>query len=109
MESARERIRTLNDRLRILRTGGEIMITPGVASLPALTLLKLDVEITAFVEFDEANDPHGEHDFGSMRVDGQIFFFKIDAYDLSGRFGSPDAADPAVTRRVMTIMRADEY
>lgn len=109
MESARERIRTLNDRLRILRTGGKIMITPGVAALPALTLLKLDVEITAFVDFNEENDPHGEHDFGSLNVDGRIFFFKIDAYDLSGTFGSPDPADPAVTRRVMTIMCADEY
>jgi hypothetical protein len=109
MGSARGRIRTLNDMLRILRTGGEVIITPGVAALPAMTLLKLDVQLTAFVDFNEANDPYGEHDFGAMKVEGQTFFFKIDAYDLSGQFGSPDPADPAVTKRVMTIMRADEY
>ena len=37
------------------------------------------------------------------------FFWKIDYYDRKTEFGSPDPADPALTTRVLTIMRADEY
>jgi hypothetical protein len=36
--------------------------------------------------------------------------FKIDYYDLElFQCHSPDAGDPAVTERVMTVMRAEEY
>nr|WP_235782877.1 DUF3768 domain-containing protein [Bradyrhizobium murdochi] len=33
----------------------------------------------------------------------------MDYYDLSRTAGSPDPAHSAVTQRVMTIMRSDEY
>lgn len=109
MTSARERIRTLNDELRIHRKGGKVVITSGVAALPAATILKLDTAVATFTDFDASNDPYEEHDFGALEVDGTDFFFKIDTYDLSGQFASPDPGDPTVTVRVMTIMRADEY
>ena len=35
--------------------------------------------------------------------------FKIDYYDKSLEFGSPDPADPIVTERIITIMLAEEY
>jgi Protein of unknown function (DUF3768) len=67
------------------------------------------VAISAFEGFTRDNDPYGEHDFGSVEVPGHVIFFKIDYYDLDLLHHSPDPADPAVTRRVMTIMLADEY
>jgi hypothetical protein len=64
---------------------------------------------TAGENFSENNDPHHEHDFGSVDEAGVRCFFKIDYYDRKTEFGSPDPADPAVTTRVMTIMLAEEY
>ena len=55
------------------------------------------------------NDPHEEHDFGSFQADGQTIFFKIDYFDKTLMYHSPDPADPSVTERVITILLADEY
>lgn len=55
------------------------------------------------------NDPYGEHDFGSLIVDGNKVFWKIDYYDKGMQYASPDPANLSVTVRVMTIMLADEY
>ncbi|OSJ30459.1 hypothetical protein BSZ19_24985 [Bradyrhizobium japonicum] len=54
-------------------------------------------------------DPLYFADRGCRSNDATRFFFKIDYYDRAGEFASPAPADPTVTRRVMTIMRADEY
>jgi hypothetical protein len=55
------------------------------------------------------HDPYQEHDFGMLTVDGHRVMFKIDCYDLELSGHSPDASDAAVTRRILTIMLADEY
>ena len=60
-------------------------------------------------EFDAANDPYGEHDFGAVEIKGTRFFFKIDYYDRDYAFASADPADENVTCRVMTIMLAEDY
>jgi hypothetical protein len=65
--------------------------------------------VVTFEAFTPGDDPHGEHDFGAIKHAGVRYFWKIDYYDLAKQFGSPDAADPTVTTRVLTIMRADEY
>jgi len=65
--------------------------------------------IAVFDDFCHANDPHEEHDFGAFDADGHKVFFKIDYYDESLTYHSPDPADPSVTRRVITIMLAEEY
>ena len=81
--------------------------------------------VETFDAFTEDNDPHGERDFGCVyqlgdgrwtterprvREDERTrVFWKLDYYDRELRFASEDAADPAITRRVLTIMLADEY
>ena len=103
------RIRELNDNLRSTFTGGRVVMTDGVAALPEVELAQLLERVRRFNDFTRDNDPHGEHDFGSVELAGQTYFFKLDYYanDMSG--GSEDPAAPEKTTRVLTIMRADEY
>ena len=109
-ETKTDIIRRLNDTLRTGdSTDGKIMITSGVQALGAEFILAARQAVTAFDDFSEDNDPHGEHDFGSLEVAGQKLFFKLDYYDLDLKAHSPDAADPEVTTRVLTIMLASEY
>jgi hypothetical protein len=103
------RIRKLNDELRSTFLGGKIVVTSGVAALEPTLRLQLLAAVRSFDAFSADNDPHGEHDFGAIEIEGQTFFFKIDYYDRSLTLHSPDAADPAVTARVLTLMCAYEY
>ena len=99
----------LNDRLRQSHSGGQVMITRGVQALGPEFIAAALRAVAAFDSFDADNDPHGEHDFGSVQVQGHAVFFKIDYYDQSLSGHSPDPADPTVTTRVLTIMLAEEY
>ena len=107
--SAAERIRALNDDFRRTFVGGLVVITAGVEAMPAEQRKSLLAKVRAFDAFTEDNDPHGEHDFGAVDEGSVRYFWKVDCYDRNTEFGSPDPADPAVTTRVLTIMRADEY
>ena len=104
-----ERIRELNDNLRHTLTGGMAMMTPGIAALGPEAVARIVKTIAAFDDFCHANDPHHEHDFGSFDADGHVIYFKIDYFDHTLTYHSPDPSDPAVTRRVITIMLAEEY
>jgi hypothetical protein len=104
------KIRQLNDSFRrSLIFGGTVLVTPGVQALSESNRQALFAAVRQFDSFTPDNDPHGEHDFGAIEQAGVRYFWKIDYYDLERLQGSPDAADPTVTHRVLTIMRADEY
>lgn len=104
-----QRIRDLNDRFRQSFEGGQIVLTRGFRSLPNGVVIKAFLAIQRFDDFDEGNDPYGTHEFGTLNIDGQDIWFKIDAYDQNLEYGSPDPSDPSVTQRVMTILLPDEY
>ena len=103
------RIRALNDRMRVWGRGGIILFTDGIAALGPDAVEKVFDAVRRFDRFDEGNDPHGEHDFSGLEVDGRSVFWKIDYYDRSRQAGSPDPADEKVTVRVLTVMLAEEY
>jgi len=84
-------------------------ITDGVSAFAPLFVLEAVGLVQRFDAFGPDNDPHGEHDFGAFDLASQRLFWKIDYYDLDLRHGSPDPADPDLTRRVITIMLASEY
>lgn len=122
----RERIAALNDRARqAMGVAWTAVATVGFRSLPEADQSCVRELIETFDAFDEDNDPHGERDFGCIYQLGdgrwtterprlrdderERVFWKIDCYDRQMRFASEDAANPAITRRVLTIMLSDEY
>jgi hypothetical protein len=109
MDSKTARIRALNDELRQDFAGGAAVMTPGIAALGVEAVARIVKTVAVFDDFCHANDPHEEHDFGSFDADGHKVFFKIDYFDETLSYHSPDPADPSVTKRVITIMLAEEY
>jgi hypothetical protein len=103
------RIRALNDALRCSGKGGMIVVTNGIAQLTPDTGHAIYKAVAEFTAFNTDNDPYGEGDCASLEVMGQRVIFKIDYYDRQRQAHSPDAANPAVTCRVLTIVLADEY
>ena len=101
--------RALNDAFRRTFTGGRVLMTSGVAALPDAQRAVILARVRSFADFDESNDPYGEHDFGALTVEGERIFFKIDYLDRGLTGHLPDPADPSVTARVLTVMLAEEY
>jgi hypothetical protein len=129
LATAREqtaRMARLNDVARsAMGVACTAVATAGFRSLSASEQSCVRELIETYDAFDEDNDPHGERDFGTIYQLGdgcwtterprsrddecERVFWKFDYYDRDLRFGSEDAANPAITRRVLTIMLADEY
>jgi Protein of unknown function (DUF3768) len=120
------RIARLNDRARqAMGLACTAFVTAGFRSLPEADQSRVRELIETYDVFDEDSDPHGERDFGAVYqlADGrwtterprvcdderERVFWKLDYYDRQMQFASDDAANPAITRRVLTIMLADEY
>lgn len=110
------RIRELNDQFRQTGHGGRIFITKGIMALPNYQMLQVIAAVRNFEAFTPDNDPHGEHDFGAVTIEGEKVFWKIDYYQPNMEGGldidylhSEDPSDPEQTIRVLTIMLAEEY
>ena len=120
------RIARLNDLARsAMGVACTAVATVGFRSLSTSDQSRVRELIETFDAFDEDNDPHGERDFGTIYQLGdgrwtterprvredkrEQVFWKLDYYDRDLQFGSEDAANPAITRRVLTIMLSDEY
>lgn len=103
-------IARLNDELRRTYAAGHVMLTVGIRALPPARLREVLARVRSHDDFTPDNDPHGEQDFGAFELDGiGRVFWKIDYYDPTLTLGSENPADPARTRRILTIMLAEEY
>ena len=102
-------IKTLNDNFRKTFTGGRVMLTCGIRAKTHDEIAEILEKVRSFDNFTTANDPYGEHDFGSFDYKGQKIFWKIDYYDLNYEYMSENPADPTITNQVLTIMLASYY
>ena len=120
------RIARLNDLARsAMGIACTAVATIGFRSLPVTDQSQVCELIETYDAFDDDNDPHGERDFGCVYQLGdgrwtterprlrdderERVLWKLGYYDRAMRFASEDAANPAITRRVLTIMLSDEY
>ena len=106
-----EKIAHLNDKARkgLLPGSTKVLLTRIVTALPEPPLLYLQDAVAQFDAFTDDNDPYGERDFGAVEIEGERYFWKIDYYDRSLRFGAEDPSDTTETVRVLTLMHASEY
>lgn len=103
------RVAVLNDRLRKTFSGGRVVLTQQVDALEYEVKLKVFGLIRGFDDFTQDNDPYGEHDFGAVEADGEKIFWKIDYFDNNLEYHSLDKSVEAITTRVLTIMKVEEY
>lgn len=104
------RIRTLNDVFRQTFLGGQVLLAHGItAEYSPDEIQEILTEVRAFDAFTKDMDPYGEHEFGIFKYKSQSIYFKIDYYDKSMEWHSPDKSDPKVTKRVMTVMLPSDY
>ena len=103
------KVRALNDAFRHTLTGGSVLMTASIMALGSDLQTRILAAVQSFEGFTTENDPWGEHDFGACEIDGEQVFFKIDYFDPTRTWHSPDPADQKVTHRVLTIMLAEDY
>lgn len=115
-ETAAQRIAALNDEFRgprlpgTSRVPGRSFMTAGVAALDRDVQAEILKRVRNFSDFTFGNDPHQEHDFGSICVRDEQLFWKIDYFeDDSMQFGAEEPSDPSRSFRVLTVMLAAEY
>lgn len=70
---------------------------------------QLAQRVADYEHFNEHNDPHFEHDFGAFDFHSHKLFWKMDLYNQDYSMGSDDPTDLRKTRRVLTIMLAEEW
>jgi hypothetical protein len=72
-------------------------------------LVQLRAALASFDHWPIGNDPYGEHDFGAFDLFGEKLFFKIDYYHPDHDTLAPVPSSIELCRRVLTLMRADDY
>jgi hypothetical protein len=124
MTTNSDEIRRLNDLTRTvpetvnatwIMTRGVVSLLAGEGESPESTaqavqrFSALRAAIASFSDWSEGSDPYGEHDFGALCLFEERLFFKIDYYHPEHDSHAPVPASIELCRRVLTIMRGDEY
>lgn len=104
-----EKIRELNDNHRRDIPYSKTVYTIGINELWEDAVYEILDKVRGFRDFNYDNDPYETHEFGAFDYEGTKIYFKIDCFDTDYRYWSEDASDPKKTKRVLTILTADEY
>ena len=115
-----EAIQAGNDALRhnLFEEGKvtRVVLTAGVHNLLPDDKARVLLAVKSYNNFTPDNDPHGEHEFGVIELEGiQKVFWKIDyfedesmEFDANSTFGEAES-DFINAYRLLTILLADEY
>ena len=98
-----------NDKLssQLIPTANfKVQMSPVVANSERLPEVLKGVR--SFDEFNQDNDPYGEHDLGIFKVDGISYMFKIDYFDDEFKYGE-DPYEKPTCNRLLFILEASEY
>lgn len=103
------KIAVRNNEFRRTFFGGKIRLSPGVRAIrdqkslsPLYQLIKTDDPS------EYASRPLATNCLGIVQWEGLFFRWDIELTDLSGRYLSPEPANPDVTLRTLQISLADE-
>lgn len=108
MDERTRKIRDLNEQLRLTGKGGKVVMVGSLAQTAEDYRKRVHSRVVMFRDFSEGRDPHGERDFGSLKVGGRQINWKIDYYDRNTDYGSEDPSDPSKTRRVLSIYFSED-
>ena len=98
------------------QTRGKVAFTQGVRALPKDVFQQVINEIKTYSDFPAGNDPHKEHDFGVVQLEGHPkVYWKIDYFENANcdmpeneEWGENES-DFLTAYRLMTVMLAEEY
>ena len=112
----KEKIAKLNDELRkqIInnqwqKTHNMIVMSKGISEYDPMEQNAIFEKVAEYNDFSEDNNPFKERHFGDFEFNFVKMYWQIDYYDLNGEYHSEDKSNPDITKRVLTIMKADEY
>ena len=105
----RATVARLNDLFRLTGDEGWVFLSAGVAAQTVHVKDAIVYAVRHFDAFTPDNDPRDEHDFGALTAEGLRIVWEITYYQRDLSNAASDPADPATTKRVLTIMRAEEY
>jgi len=111
--AGKEMTQQLNDRLRKYgdQSLGKLVCTRSITALSGQGMIDVINAVREYDDWPESKDPYGEHDYGSFEVNGESYIWKIDYMDPTLTMGCEPSQinNTAHCRRVLTIMRSDEY
>ena len=102
-------IAALNDNFRKTFTGGQVLLTAGIATMSSEDKANIISLVQNFDNFTPDNNPYSENDFGTFDYKGEKILWKIDYYDLNNKYHSEDPSNPYITNRILTIMTVFEW
>lgn len=93
----------LRKKIPLLPPPHRFIMTAGFQEMALEDVSEILRKLKEFKNFEEGNDPYGEHDFVAVEHKGEKYFLKIDCLDKDLEHHKKDGI------RVMTLMNAREY